>query len=65
MTTTSTDMPAKASVVPTKLPDTGNGLLDVAYYGDGYWIETADAAMGRIESDPACARYKNFCPCVG
>ena len=21
--------------------------------------------MGRIESDPACARDENFCPCVG
>jgi hypothetical protein len=42
-----------------------NGLADVAYDGDRDQIEAADAAIGRIESDPACARDENLCPCVG
>src|ERR1700733_3395251 len=28
-------------------------------------MEAADAAISRIESDPACARDKNLCPSVG
>jgi hypothetical protein len=57
-------MPAKASVTH-ETAGHWNGLPDVAYDGDRYEIEAADAAIGRIESDPACARDKSFCPCVG
>ena len=58
-------MPISASDGPTKLPATGTACRDVAHDGDRDQVCAADAAVRRIEGDPARPRHIDLCPGVG
>ena len=60
VTRTSTDIPKKALVIPTKLPATGIACRMSRVMATGIAIGAADAAVRRIEGNPARARHKDF-----